>query len=279
MTDPDGPNVIVTHRKPHLDEVVGAWLLRTFDPSFANCSFHFIAQNPQGGDMPTGHQFIGLGVGRGKYDEHGLSARESATRLVYQDLRSRGLLPNKRFTDQALEWLVDYAHKEDTGQWEKHDENYTSFSIPAILRGVWLTQGQSDQAMMDVGMTIIDAVAAQLNEKAKFMADWDQRIEFESRWGKAVALISTYRASDVYAYDHGYVLRVQKDPTKDFGDFRGPADSTVDLAPIYEQVNQQEPNAWFLHQSHKILVASNDAASGLPTTKIALQQLIDLVKA
>lgn len=272
--------IIVTHKKPHLDEIVAAWLLKTFDPQFKDCRFEYISQNPSGTGVPTGPDYIGLGIGRGKYDEHGLRIRESATHLVYQDLMHRGLIPNDQHEDKALGWLVEYAHKQDTGQWDTTDPQFTSFSIPAILRGIWQTnrEATANQAEMDFGLTMIDAIMAQLNERAKFDADWDKRIEFESNWGKAVAITSTYRASDAFAYHQGFVLRVQKDPTKDYGDFRGPANSSVDLSVTYDIVNQQEPGTWFLHQSKKILVASNDPKANLPTTKLSLPQLIDLVK-
>ncbi len=268
--------VIVTHRKPHLDEVVASWLVETFDPTFKGCDYQFIANNPTGGEMPTGEQYVGLGVGRGKYDEHGLKVGHSATQLVFDDLMHRGLIPNDLHEDKALEWLVAYAHKEDTGQWETTDPAYTSFSIPAILRGRWLTT-KDDHDSIAFGHQLIEAVMANLNARAKFLADWDKRIEFDSIWGKAVALSSTYKASDAFAYNEGFVLRIQKDPTKDYGDFRGPASSAVDLSTIYQKVESLEPGAWFLHQSKKILVASNDPASGLPTTKLSLSQLIDFV--
>ncbi|MBI3572911.1 MAG: hypothetical protein HY092_01790 [Candidatus Kerfeldbacteria bacterium] len=268
---------LVTHKKPHLDEVVASWLLHAFDPKFSDCDFQFVAYTPTGGVVPPGPEYVALGVGRGQYDEHGLKAGHSCTQLVYEDLMHRGLIPNDQFEDKAIEWLVDYAHKEDTGQWELTDPNYTSFSIPAILRGVWLTT-KKDQAIIDQGWSIIDAVMAQLNERAKFLADWDKRIEFDSKWGKAVAVHSTYRAADVFAYHHGFVLRVQSDPTKPFGDFRGDAKSQVDLTPIYELVNAKEPGSWYLHQSKKILTSNIDPLTGLKPTKYHLQQLIDLVK-
>ncbi len=279
---------IVTHRRPHLDEVVASWLLRTFDPTFADCDFYFVANTPTGGTMPPGKNMVPLGIGRGKYDEHGMKAGQSATKLVYEDLLHRGLIPNDRFEDKALEWLVDFAHKEDTAQWELNDAHASSFSIPSILRGVWAVQKNiwaakkqklqdPDNVMMRFGLQLIDGLVEQLNQRARFLAEWDQRIEFQTKWGKAVGLHSTFRGSDVEAYHHGFVLRVQTDPTKAFGDFRGQPNSTVDLSEIYQTLNTQEPGAWYLHQTKKILTASMDKETG-PTTQKTLQELIDLVK-
>ncbi len=268
--------IIITHRKPHLDEVVAAWLLTTFDPALKDATFEFVGYSTDGRNVPTGEQYVAIGVGRGKFDEHGLKVGHSCNQLVYQDLLHRGLIPNDRFEDKAIEWLVDYAHKEDTGQWENTDPNYTSFSIPSILRGFWLVH-QDDQLLMQRGLEIVAAVVAQLDERAKFLLDWDKRIEFDTKWGKAVAVHSAYRGSDVFAYHHGFVLRVQTDPTKDFGDYRAPADSQVDLTALYKKLNALEPGTWYLHQSKKILTASLDSTVGASTKK-SLQALIDLVR-
>lgn len=268
---------IVTHRKPHLDEVVAAWLLTTFDPALKDAAFQFVGYTTDGSNVPTGAQYIAIGVGRGKFDEHRLQVGHSCCQLVYQDLMHRGLIPNDCFEDKAVEWLVDYAHKEDTGQWELTDPNYTSFSIPAILRGIWMVH-QDDQVLMQKGLEIIAAVAAQLDERAKFLADWDRRIEFDTQWGKAVAVHSSFRGSDAIAYHHGFVLRAQTDPTKAFGDFRAPANSKVDLADLYQKLNALEPGSWYLHQSKKILTSNVDPSNGHEPTKFTLQQLIDFVK-
>lgn len=278
MSDPDtGPKVIVTHKKPHLDEVVAAWLLTTFDPELKNPTYQFVGYTTDGHNVPTGPEYVAIGVGRGKFDEHGMHAGHSCCQLVYQDLLHRGLIPNERFEDKAIEWLVEYAHKEDTGQWELTDPNYTSFSIPAILRGFWLTH-QDDEKMLRQGIDIVEAVVRQLDERAKFLVDWDQRIEFETTWGKAVAVHSSFRASDAFAYHHGFVLRVQTDPTKPFGDFRAPANSSVDLSELYNKLNTLEPGTWYLHQSKKILTANVDPTTGQKPTNFSLHQLIDFVK-
>lgn len=278
MSDPDtGRKVIVTHKKPHLDEVVAAWLLTTFDPALKDATFQFVGYSKDGSNVPTGEHITAIGVGRGKFDEHGLQVGHSCNQLVYEDLLHRGLIVNDRFEKKALDWLVQYAHKEDTGQWELTDPNYTSFSIPAILRGLWLVH-KDDEVLMRRGMEIVAAVVEQLNERAKFDVDWDKRIDFQSAWGKAVGVHSSFRGSDVFAYHYGYALRVQTDPTKAFGDFRAPANSAVDLTAVYERLNELEPGTWYLHQSKKILTANVDPTTGQQPTKFTLQQLIDFVK-
>lgn len=273
----ESKKIFVTHRKPHLDEVVAAWLMRTFDPDMQDCAFEFITNTPTGGEVPAGDQYVPVGVGRGKYDEHGRHVGHSASQLVFQDLLHRGLIPNDQFEDKAVEWLVDYAHKEDTAQWATDDPDVYSFALPAILRGLWLIH-KDDQVVMETGLQVMGGLVAQLNERAKFLKDWEDRIEFETEWGKAVGVHSTYRLADRFAYHHGFALRVQTDPTKPYGDFRANPRSEVDLSNIYEQMNKLEPGQWYLHQSKKILLANSDTAGEGRGTKYQLNELIDFVR-
>lgn len=284
MGDPDGRpggKTFVTHKKPHLDEVTAAWLLRKYDPEMRRCDFLFITNTPEGGDVPPGSQYVPVGVGRGKFDEHGRRSGYSACQLVYDDLLHRGLIPNDEVKKKAIEMVVEYTHREDTAQWATTDIHQTAFSIPAILRGLAIRNSKDPSPiMMDRGIEMIDAVYANLKEYAKFLTEWENRIEFESVWGPAVGVHSAYRGADKFAYHHGFVLRVQTDPTKPFGDYRADPKSTVDLKSIYDQLIAREPGSWYLHQTHKILVSNSDSSLGSkrPATNLTLQQLIDLVK-
>lgn len=271
--------IFVTHRKPHLDEVTAAWLLRSFDPAMKDCEFLYVANTPTGGDVPPGDQYLPVGVGRGKFDEHGMRAGHSACQLVHQDLLHRGLIPNDEVMMKAIELVVDYTHRQDTAQWDTTDPLQTNFSIPTILRGfAILNPADPSPVMMDRGLEIIRAVHANLLEYAQFLKDWDSRIEFESLWGKAVGVHTAYRGADSFAYHYGFVMRVQTDPTKPYGDFRGPVKSTVDLSPMYDKLNKQEPDRWYLHQSKRLLVSNAEPSSGRKATDLNLQQLIDIVK-
>lgn len=281
MGDPDGRHTFVTHRKPHLDEVTAAWLLRKYDPAMRDCDFLFIANTPSGGDVPAGDQYVAVGVGRGKFDEHGRKSGQSACQLVYHDLLHRGLIPNDGIKDKAIEMVVEYTHREDTAQWESTDVQHVAFSLPAMLRGLAIRNpADPSPVMMTRGIELIDAIYANLKEYAKFLLEWEDRIEFESKWGRAVGVHSAYRGADKFAYHHGFVLRVQTDPTKPFGDFRAEPKSAVDLEPIYQHLIQLEPNSWYLHQTHKILVSNSDSSLGTkrPATHFTLEQLIDLVR-
>jgi hypothetical protein len=132
--------------------------------------------------------------------------------------------------------------------------------------------------MMERGIEIVQAVYANLTEYAQFLKDWEDRIEFESVWGRAVGVHSAYRGSDMFAYHHGFVLRVQTDPTKPYGDFRGPVKSNVDLTRVYQRLIRQEPDRWYLHQTKRLLVSNDDTTIGRKATGFNLQQLIDFVR-
>lgn len=268
---------IVTHKKPHIDEIVAIWLLCTFDPKFKDCAFEFVSYSPSGKvNVSTGSEYVGVGIGRGKYDEHAVSHETSSTKLVYEDLMRRGMIPNVDHEDRALEWLVDYAHKEDTAQVQEVPEEWRKFSIPPIVRGVAEING--DQAQLEFGLRLVDGLMFSLNERAKFLRDWEKRVEFDTPWGRAVALTSAYKGSDEYAYHHGFILRLQADPVKPTLDVRAHPHSQTDLTKIYEIVNKQEPGSWYLHQSKRLLISNIDPSTGLTPTKMKLAELVVLFR-
>lgn len=269
--------IIITHRKPHLDEVVAAWLLTKFDPACQDCTYQFDQHSINGIHVPNQADYIGLGVGKGKYNEHNLLHGQSCAKLVYEDLLHRGLIPNEEFEDRALAWLVEYSHNEDTAEYSSDDPLRRSFQLPAIIRGIWLTQ-DGDQAVMREGLKLIDAVMARMNERAKFLPDWDRRIEFTSRYGKSVAVASEYTASDEVAYHHGFAVIVQKDTKQEYAGYRAHPHSHIDFTEIYEKLKALEPETWYLHQSKQVLITANKKDSGLSLTKLSLLQLIDLIK-
>ena len=274
MSDPDGRRLIVTHQRPHLDEVVAIWLLRQFDPAFAKAPLQFI---PYFGQPPAGDHVTTLGIGGGKYDEHKLRHLTSATRLVYDDLMHRGLIPNDTHEDKALEWLVEFADAEDQAKGYGTNDHLRPFHVANIVRSHRDRTG-SDEAAINFGGELIDDVMIELNERAKFLQEWDERIEFDTPWGKGVAVHSDYGRSDTFAYSQGFVCRVNIHKTDIIASIKCEPTSNADLTEAYNKAIALEPSSWYLHQSHKMLISNIQPETGRQPTKLSLQQLIDLVK-
>ena len=61
--------------------VAALWLLKRFEPSLKKSHFRFVPTSASGVKLPA-HE-IGVGVGRGKYDEHKGDLKDSAASLVW----------------------------------------------------------------------------------------------------------------------------------------------------------------------------------------------------
>lgn len=280
MSDPDGSKAgvrtkIVTHQRPHLDEVVGIWLLTTFDPACKDFSLEFI---PYFGTAPSGEGVVTLGIGGGKYDEHHLKeAGTSATELIFKDLTQRGLIPNNDHSVKAVEWLVAFATAEDNGVGYGQDDERRPFHIANIVRSHRDRTG-SDEEEIRFGLEMISDVMVELNTRAAFLAEWDERIEFDTPWGKGVAVTSDYGRSDAFAYAAGFVLRVNIHRTEPIASLKAVPASNVDLTTAFEAAQKLEPTSWYLHQSKKMLISNVQPGSNRIPTSLTLHQLIDLVK-
>lgn len=61
---------LVTHLRPHLDDVCALWLLRRYLPEAKDAEIGFVATNERGGDVHDSADTVHIGVGRGMFDEH-----------------------------------------------------------------------------------------------------------------------------------------------------------------------------------------------------------------
>lgn len=276
MGDPDtGKTRIVTHQRPHLDEVVGIWLLTNFDPVCKDFSLEFI---PYFGTAPVGDNVVTLGIGGGKYDEHRLKeAGTSATELIYNDLLHRGLIPNIGHEVKALEWLVAFANAEDNAVGYGQNDELRPFHIANIVRS-HRDRTNSDEAAIRFGIEIISDVMVELNARAAFLKEWESRIEFETKWGKGVAVESDYGRSDAFAYAAGFILRINKHKTDTIASLKAAPTSSVDLSEAFTKASELEPTSWYLHQSKKMLISNVQPGTNRIPTTLTLQQLIELVK-
>jgi hypothetical protein len=189
----------------------------------------------------------------------------------------RGLIPNNGHEVKALEWLVRFATNEDNGVGYGQDDDARPFHIANIVRS-HRDRTNSDDAAIRFGMEIISDVMVELNARATFLKDWESRIEFETKWGKGVAVATDYGRSDAFAYSQGFVLRVNKHLTDTIASIKSDPKSNVDLTEAFAKASELEPTSWYLHQSKKMLISSVSRDSDRTPTSLTLQQLIELVK-
>ncbi len=264
---------IVSHIRPHLDEVLAAWMLKRYLPEFKDAALEFIPTGKDGGEKAVvpGKDYVG--VGRGRFDEHKGDESDCAASLVFKHL-----LEQKVEIDslqlRGLAKLVEWVREGDLGL-QNRIPNRT-FGVHSILAYHRALSGQGDQGVMALGFTICDALLASQMDVAQLEEDWDKRTEFVSIYGPAVAFISSCRDQDTFAYQHGFDLAVYINKERTYHNIRAFAGSRIDLTPLYLQLKQVEPEAdWYFHHSKKMLICGGDLTAGARSSKLSLEWLVD----
>jgi|SRR5581483_5636019 len=281
---------IITHLSPHLDEIVGIWLIKNLDPEWQEANVSFKATNPQGGEVDLANvdkdpDIIYLGLGRSKFDEHKLekeaAAHDCAATLVWKDLNSRGLVKVDPDRQAGIEKLLEFILKEDTGALKNEEHWLGDFSIEALWAGFsQANRGDSDKKL-EYGLPLIDYMVTYLSNIAGSERELKEKgIFFESRWGPAVAIESDRGSVSNVAYRQGLVLLVGINPKLGYRRMTGKTGSSVDLTPIYEELQKIDSGAeWYLHQSKRMLLSGSHSAPNVKISQLPLEKMINLVKA
>lgn len=269
---------LVTHINPHLDDIFGIWLLKKFDPKYADFEVDFISATHSGEKETEDRVFVG--TGGGKFDEHKEGLKTCAGSLVFDYLKEQNLLPKDELEVKALEEMVEWNKKIDMGTIPI--EAYDEFSVPAFIR-CKDSSIESSKKCIELGSRILNRILLVLKRKQQSLLDWEKKKEFETKFGKSYAVISetidrpfckrmarfAKRGGDLFLIYHPKYSSVQ---------YFTPS-HTLDLSPIYEKVKQMDPQAsWYLHQSHHMVLCGSSSAPDSKPTKLSFEQLIEAAK-
>jgi len=262
---------IVTHIRPHLDEVLAIWLLKRYLPEFQDAKVEFIPTSDA--KAADGPDKVNVGIGRGMFDEHKGDIHDCAASLIFRHLQERGV----KFDSlelRGLAKLVEWVREGDTGLLGRMP--YSTFSVHSILLYHRDLAERGDDSLMDIGFKICDSLLAAQKDVAVLEEDWDKRTEFTSIYGPAVAFTTSARDADSFAYQHGFDLVAFVSKERNYHNIRAFAGSNIDLTPIYLQVKQVEPNVpWYLHHSKKMLICGGERTAIKDTSKLTLDWIVD----
>lgn len=266
---------LVTHARPHIDDIMALWLLQQFHPDFAQASVEFIAKGSQQAAVPT--DAVAIGIGGGQFDEHKGDIGESATSLVWKWLQAQPAVKLSDIDQFALDRLVQWVHREDLGQLKTQSWWEWSITVP-VEYSFDLFHGDN-QHVYAFGSQILAAAFGYYQSLVQLDLDWAKRIEFPTRWGKAIALESPASGLSQKAWEHGAVLVVQANPVEGQRQFRAKQDSKVDFSELYERVHALEPKAsWFLHHEKRMLLCGSRTAVTFVPSQLTLRELIGLIQ-
>lgn len=265
--------ILITHINPHLDDIFGIWLLKKYHPGFKDAKVEFISASHDVGNKETADRVF-VGTGGGKFDEHKEGLKTCAGSLVYDFLKKEGLLPEDKITVKALEDLVEWNRQIDMGLISI--EAYDEFSVPSFIRSKD-NKKETSLDNVELGSEILDRILRVLKRKQQSLKDWEQRLEFETKFGKTIALKSD-TVDRPFCKRKGGDLFILLSPKYKGVQFFTPS-QTLDLSPIYEKVKRMDSEAdWFLHQSHHMVLCGSSSAPDAKQTKLSFEQLIEVAK-
>lgn len=272
-------NTLITHINPHLDDIFAIWLLKKFDPKYSDFEADFIsATHDKGGEETEDRVFVGTGGGR--FDEHKEGLHTCAGSLVFDYLKTGGLLPEDEIIVKALEEMVEWNKQIDMGLAPVSE--FGEFSIQAFIRSK-NSKKESSTEDVQLGAKILDRVLEVLKRTQKSLKDWEGRVEFETKFGKTIAVKSNtidrpFCKRMARFAKRGGDLFLMVNPKYNGVQYFTPS-HTLDLSPIYDKVKQIDPKAdWFLHQSHHMVLCGSSSAPDSKPTKLSFEQLIEVAK-
>lgn len=265
---------LVTHINPHLDDIVAIWLLKKFDPDFKKSKVEFISATRDLAEKEENKFKVYVGTGGGQFDEHKEGLTTCAGSLVHEYLKEKGYLPKDEITIKALERLVEWNKLIDTGK--APASVFDEFSVQAFLRCKDSTC-ESSESSLELGMKILDRILGVLKRKQQAILDFEKRVEFETKFGKTIAIKSDAINREFCREQKGDLFLMYHPKYKSVQFFTPSFE--IDLEPLYAKLKSLDPEAsWFLHQSHHMVLCGSASAPESKPTKLSFEQLIEAVK-
>lgn len=283
---------LVTHIRPHLDDICGIWMFQQYHPDYKDTEVNFVGLTVNGGvpynnePVDSNPDVIHIGVCRGKFDEHGPEHAnavepESASTIVFKYLDSLGYIPKDVVVRGGLKRVVDFVLALDTGS-IRGKELY-GYTIGAVIQAMNLREDKDDQAisheMFDLGVKMLEGLFISEKDYVQLQEDWKQRKDFQ--WGsfKGAALTTESKRVDDFAYSRGYDFVVYIDPKHGFRKIRAARANDVSFENVYKQLQKIDPKAeWYLHQSKKLLICGHEIAPNTALSTLSLNELVTIIK-
>ncbi len=308
---------ILTHERPHLDEIVGVWLLRKFgEPRFpgigsARVSFTTARKLADAGLGPADYEARGivlLGIGGGRFDEHptqeaGRKTGECAATLVARELG--------RTDDPALAKILKFVRAADV------EGNASPFDVSYVVKLLHAQFPDDPQRIIEWALV---AIEAKYVEQERFFTVVKQEFETRARVEEIavgerkfrMAVIDSdedgvhkYARSEYGARAAVVIQRRSRGNVVVFGDKRAGIDlrEAVKIIRLEEQAAKgisdcrlqiadwrkeedrltaegQLPGAeeWFYHKQGQMLMNGSLTQADVPPTRLSLERVAELVK-
>ncbi len=270
--------IIVTHKNPDIDALASIWLLERFLPGWAEAEVRFV---PAGGTLDGADPDADPGVlhvdtGMGALDHHQRKGFSSASRLVLAKVVKER--PLKKDDKKALKRLVLQVTEMDNGRdsaWPEPESDRHEFMLNNLV-----INNSEAQDFWQVGLRCLDKVFQIMKSKVKAEELIEKEgIFFETRWGKAVGVLTGNDQVIQVGLRQGYVLVAKQNPKTNHLRIYSRFDRGVDLRKAYKEFKKRDPEStWYLHTSRCLLLNGSRSNPNMRPTKLPLQEIIEILK-
>ena len=300
---------IVIHFNPDLDAITGVWLLKRWLPEWENAEVEFVpaGKTYEGMEVDSNPEVLHVDTGLGKFDHHQTGDYTCAAKLTLEyirELSNGGRIGDIReirgehhkekivWNGEALERLVEVVNQVDHFQevyYKDSEADYLVLGAEYVLDGWKLLYREQDGLIVERGLELLDGIYISIVSKVlaeKILEEKGE--EFETRWGKGIAVETKNSAVMDIAQKRGYAITVRKHPVTGHARVKSPpvnkmkdekGKMRVDLTSVYEALRRADSEAdWFLHSSKTMLLNGSSKNPKMRATNLSLEEVVDIVK-
>ncbi len=284
--------LLVTHHSPDLDAIGSVWMLKTFDAQhFADAKVGFVdpgntisAQelSALGFEIDDFEEIVHTDTGLGKFDHHQSDRGKqhiSATSLTYDHCcEVHPELKEDKALQEVVRIITDIDHFKECFWPEANDSRY-AFMLHEVLDGLQKAGLHTDETQLHFGIVSLNGIYKKLEELEKAKEVLQRGSEFQTRWGKAVAMETNNDTVIKYAQKAGYSVVIKKDPDDGAIRIKGQPVPDMDLTPLADRVMAEDNvGSWYFHPSKTMLLNGSDKWKNRMSSPLTLEQLIKFAK-
>lgn len=264
--------VIVSHIWPDLDSIASVWLLKRFG-GHADADLAFIPTGTTLNGMPVDSdpEIIHVDTGRGRFDHH--QEEVHGHHVCSAKLVMNAVKPG----DSALERVIEYVTQHDNGLIEPWLQN-DRWGWGGLMRGLNLHSPDDPRHVVEAMLPIMDGWYCWAKELEEVDRQFEDRIEFETPWGKAAAFQGDLGGIRGFSFRNGAVIFVRRTSHGWIG-IEARVRDQIDLTSVYQRLKELEPEAdWFLHASKRLLLCGSWKSPAVRPSRLSLEGIMDILK-
>ncbi|EKE12895.1 MAG: hypothetical protein ACD_13C00132G0003 [uncultured bacterium] len=275
--------IIVTHVSPDFDGIPAIWLLRKFHPDYKNARVELVpAGNSTYNNEPvdSNPNVLHVDCGGGRFDHHNTNEFTCGAKLVYEWLVNEGYIERE---NEALRRIIEVAteidHGWDSYKWSEPGSDRWEFSLHNLLSGLKAVYPGQIEKHIEFTIDGLEAVYKLMQSKVKAEEEIKNGLQFKTKWGKGVAVLTKNDGIMDAAIKGGYAVVVRKDPQRGYVRVTGSNAHKVDFTKAYEIINEKDKvGSWFLHASKVLLRNGSTRNPTMKPTNMLLEEVVEILK-